>query len=128
MKVECRFYCGADGERWCTHPSLPHGERPSPGTCMKICLLREKPVAGSDKPNRCAEPVRAVPRDKWPTWAASLANLAISGDAGVGDVVERLARRSGVKITVEFLKSIGIPDCGCADRRARWNAQYPLRK
>lgn len=93
------------------------------------CDLPKVPRAGA--PSATVRPppppAQPVPREKWPLWAKGLARLATSEDAGIGDVVERLARASGAKSLVEFAKSLGAPDCGCADRKATWNAEFPLR-
>lgn len=48
--------------------------------------------------------------------------LVAPGSKGVGDVVEKVLRKSGVKKIVDFL----FTDCGCDERRDALNARFPL--
>ena len=46
---------------------------------------------------------------------------------GVGDTVEKITKATGVKAVVEaFSKATGI-DCGCDERKAKWNKKYPYK-
>ncbi len=69
--------------------------------------------------------IASIPRDKWPAWATGMALAAIPEDVGIGDVVHRLAGPAN-KIT-DWLKEKGIADCGCGNRRIKWNLLYPLK-
>jgi hypothetical protein len=131
MDVKCKYWseCGVRGGGCCALGL--YGGRPSVGTCG-VCREHDDGLGNRTRPPlpepAPAPPFQPVPRDQWPIWADSLAKLAVESDTGIGDVVERLARRTLAKSVVEFAKKMGLPDCGCADRRVRWNAEYPLRK
>ena len=116
-----------------------YGGKPSHGTCVRcehntdrawhekqvqvMLTVGAPPIRPSIAPQT---PVAAIPRAEWPMWAKGLAVLAKPEDKGIGDTVERLAKVAGAKSLVEFAKDKGLPDCGCADRKARWNQQYPM--
>jgi hypothetical protein len=44
---------------------------------------------------------------------------------GIGDTVARMLAIIGSATMAEAYKRITGRDCGCADRRAKLNAQYP---
>lgn len=46
------------------------------------------------------------------------------GDVGVGDSFEHMAEAFGADRVAKFVKRWGI-DCGCGDRKAKWNRLYP---
>ncbi len=118
-----------------------YGGKPSHGTCaqcekctdpewhrQKVAEMLAKqpppPVSSIVVPTVDILP---VPKPQWPLWTATIALLATPEDAGIGDTVERLAKRAGAKSLVEWTKEHGLPDCGCADRKRRWNQQYPYQ-
>lgn len=69
----------------------------------------------------------AIPRDKWNRAARWLASRAKPGDRGIGDVVQRITDASGISKAVLIARAVKLfGDCGCADRRQRWNAMYPI--
>lgn len=69
--------------------------------------------------------IQPTPRDQWPRWASVLAEYATTEDAGIGDVIHRLAGKPGVWFEWTTA-ALGIP-CNCPDRRARFNKQFPLK-
>lgn len=69
----------------------------------------------------------AVPREKWPAWAAAAASHATPEDKGVGDTVARFTAASGLKSLVEGVKKLTGRSCGCTARQERWNARYPYQ-
>lgn len=107
----------------CPHNPLT----PSIGTCETKCTLytpgdrewssvRLTIRATSPKP-------AAVPREKWPMWAAAIALLKSDEDIGVGSTIERELGRAGKAFKVT-MRTLGIP-CGCNRRRAEFDALYP---
>jgi hypothetical protein len=72
-----------------------------------------------------AKPIEPLPRENWTLWARALARLAVAGDRGLGDVIERHAKAARGDRFSAWLKKRGI-DCGCAGRREWFNARYPL--
>ena len=117
-----------------------HGGKPSHGTCVRcehntdrawheeqvrvMLTVNQQPIVVP--PQAAPVTILPMPRDRWPLWAKGVALRATPEDTGIGDVVERLAIKSKAKNIVEFAKAMGLPDCGCADRKLRWNQEYPL--
>lgn len=66
----------------------------------------------------------AIPRERWPAWAAALADAAEPEDKGVGDVIERKLAEGGIVFKAS-IKLLGW-NCGCNSRRDMDNAMYPL--
>lgn len=71
-------------------------------------------------------PLLAVPRDRWPLWAALIAKGAIPQDKGVGDTFARMAGKVGGEQFKAATKALGL-SCGCDARRDRLNALYPYK-
>lgn len=69
------------------------------------------------------QPILPVPRDKWPTWAAKVAEYAAPGDLGVGSTISRELGTAG-RLVKATLKALGVP-CGCDRREAEFNLRYP---
>lgn len=119
-----------------------YGGRPSHGTCARCdkCtepgwhrqkvqeMLIRQPQAAILRAAVTQAAIQPVPCPEWPLWAKGVALLAVEADAGIGDTAERLAKAAGAKSLVEWAKNKGLPDCGCADRKKRWNQQYPFQK
>jgi hypothetical protein len=61
---------------------------------------------------------------RWPRWAKALRYFSNDTDKGVGDTVERIARKVGGEEFKRWTKRLGIP-CDCCGRQARWNQSYP---
>lgn len=99
----------------CRESALAAGR--SDGTVLRI--RREKYAAACrDKT------VARKPSGEWPDWAKGVALLATPEDIGVGDTVERWARKFGGIQFKAMSKAIGMP-CRCDERRAEWNRRYP---
>lgn len=47
---------------------------------------------------------------------------------GFGDVVERWARRLGVKAVIKRISKVAGRDCGCPKRRDKLNRWIPFRR
>ena len=45
---------------------------------------------------------------------------------GLGDVVENITKATGIKAAVEKFSEVTGIDCGCDERRKKWNELYPL--
>lgn len=43
--------------------------------------------------------------------------------SGLGDVVEKVTKATGIKKVVKAITN----DCGCDERKKRWNAKYPMK-
>lgn len=75
-------------------------------------------------------------RSKWPLLARGMARRAQLGDRGVGDVLARMISNVlGIAIGPEadvlfkqWYTRIRGRDCGCADRQAKLNAEYPIKE
>lgn len=53
----------------------------------------------------------------------------ISGQAGLGDTVEKITTATGIKTVVEkTTKAVGIKDCGCSKRKEQLNQMFPYKK
>lgn len=63
---------------------------------------------------------KVIPRSNWPVGMGLILRAAIKEDLGFGDTVYRLLHDS----VIQKLANL-IPNCGCAERRAKWNEQYP---
>jgi len=70
---------------------------------------------------------RAVPLAEWPLWAKALKLLAKPEDKGIGDVVARTIGDEKSQAFKTWYKTTFKKDCGCAGRRAKWNALYPIQ-
>jgi len=70
-----------------------------------------------------AAPVKAVPPEQWPVWAKGIATFRTGDDKGVGDTAERNLGIVGEAFKATA-KALG-KDCGCAARKAKWNAMFP---
>jgi hypothetical protein len=46
-----------------------------------------------------------------------------SKPAGLGDVVEKITKATGIKKVVESITD----SCGCEERRLKWNKLYPMK-
>jgi hypothetical protein len=69
----------------------------------------------------------AADRSGWPLAARLLAKLATDADAGLGDTLYRaIGERNSERFSRTY-KAVMGHDCGCATRRARMNARFPLR-
>lgn len=69
------------------------------------------------------EPLKPIPRDRWPAWAKAVALLSDDTDIGIGDTIHRQLGKLGeaYKTTLEIL---GVP-CACDKRREEFNAVFP---
>lgn len=61
--------------------------------------------------------------DKYPRWVRSIAAWSKPGEIGVGDTFHRIAESIGAEHLSRLIKWFGI-DCGCANRREKWNELY----
>jgi hypothetical protein len=52
--------------------------------------------------------------------------LAKASDRGLGDIVERLVGPMGGEAFKKWHLKIFGKSCGCAARRDKWNAKFPL--
>ena len=59
----------------------------------------------------------------WPAWTHLVKPFRKPQDVGIGDTFEHMAAAVGAKKTADFLHKYGI-DCGCGDRKAKWNRLY----
>lgn len=110
---------------------------PAVGNC-KIGMLGGRPSIGSCESASCRQPapvdieisatgVVAVPLGKWPLWAKAMAKKAIKPDRGIGDTVYRvIGECASAQFELWHLAIFGRR-CRCGERRARWNALYPLQ-
>ena len=101
------------------------GGKPTPDECSACTVRRPRDAklpAVEFVTLRVKAPV-AVPRAQWPWWAKRIAAKRADDDTGVGDTFKRWLGKPGelIEATTE---AAGV-DCGCSDRRARWNALYP---
>ena len=69
---------------------------------------------------------RAIPRDQWPLWAKTVALVAISSDAGIGDTIARTVGPIGGDTFKAWHRTVFGKECDCTKRQARFNAQFPL--
>jgi len=67
--------------------------------------------------------VESIPREKWPAWAAAVADTREPADKGIGDTIERKLASAG-KAYKAMLAAVGAP-CGCCSRQAELNRLYP---
>lgn len=48
---------------------------------------------------------------------------------GLGDTIEKITKKTGIKTVTEFLASkLGIDDCGCEARKNALNELVPYKK
>lgn len=90
--------------------------------------------AGIAKPVRCPEcggtvtceaTAARTTRETRPHWAKLVERwFRKPDDIGVGDSFERMSEALGADRVAKFVKRWGI-DCGCANRKAKWNRLYP---
>lgn len=64
--------------------------------------------------------------DVWPLWARTLSTFKKPEDKGLGDVVERLAKETGVDEIAKIYEKITNKNCGCKERKENLNLTYPL--
>lgn len=64
----------------------------------------------------------------WPAWAKTIALLSRAGDLGVGDTVARVIGPHTSQTFQTWHLALFQRPCGCARRRAEWNAQFPYPK
>lgn len=99
--------------------------------CYRALLLKWRPPAvvalpGSVTPAPWhAAPSQPLGRESWPMLARLLAKRAKPGDAGLGDVVQRLAAKMGGEWYKAVRKKIGFP-CRCVADQRWLNARFPL--
>ena len=62
---------------------------------------------------------------EWPAWARAIAIARAAGEVGVGDTAERMIGKENSDAFKKFYNKIFGRSCGCAGRKAAWNAQYP---
>jgi len=88
------------------------------GVSLKIVLKkRERPVP---------KPVQSIPTNEWPIWAKAISQFSTPNDKGIGDVVARMiGDEASAKFKAWHIATFGRP-CNCANRKERWNRQYPL--
>jgi hypothetical protein len=60
--------------------------------------------------------------ERWPWWARCLARLRAKADSGIGDTIERIARRFGGRYFIRFADRFG--GCGCKSRQHRLNVRF----
>lgn len=79
--------------------------------------------------NTAAQPVppmpAAIPWKQWPPWTKALRVLRTSADSGLGDTVERIIGPAQSKAFREWYRLTFDAECGCAERKMKWNAMYP---
>ena len=75
-------------------------------------------------PRPAPVPLKPVPREEWKAGALALADMAESGDRGIGDVIERNLAVGGI-VFKALVTSLGF-ECGCSARRDELNQLYPL--
>lgn len=83
------------------------------------------PQPADSVPIPMARRIEPIPRGDWPLKFKMMGMAESHADAGVGDTVYRLAVIFGADWLTKKVKWLG--DCGCADRRKRWNQLYPYR-
>jgi hypothetical protein len=67
-----------------------------------------------------------IPSKDWPIWLRPSKLLAIEGDKGLGDIVERvIGPVGGDAYKIWYLKTFG-KTCGCTHRQDGLNERYPL--
>ncbi len=71
-------------------------------------------------------PSVAIPREKWPMWARTMALLSRSGDTGLGDIIARTIGPIGGDAYKSWYQAIFHRPCGCTERQETLNAHYPL--
>lgn len=111
--------CRADPER---RDILVHIANASHG--RPTCPLHKHDNIDPGEPIPAPEPPKPIPRSEWPIWAKGLALMAVSYDAGIGDTVARLIGDANSERFKTWYKNIFGGECGCAARRAEWNAIY----
>jgi len=135
MEINC--------EHWTPNESPNHGNcalklfsgNPAKLTCLTKCsvlnpgiknqISHDPQVMINTSGRRVTQPtITHVSRDQWPLWARFLARKAMSSDAGLGDVVERLLGTAGARFKRWWMRR-GV-DCGCAGRKGQLNRLYPL--
>lgn len=75
------------------------------------------------RPRKAPPPPPPGPAGEWPRWAKALARRRRPGEKGVGDTLKRKLGLAGVLFTAAA-KRLGF-DCGCADKQAGMNRDYP---
>lgn len=68
------------------------------------------------------------PKDKrtkaYKKWKAKFDKEQASKPKGLGDVVDKITEVTGIKAVV---KAVAGEDCGCDERREKWNKKYKFR-
>lgn len=67
-------------------------------------------------------------RETTPKWVRAVRLLRNATDIGPGDTFERIVAKFGADRVVNWLKTLGLKDCGCKARKARWNKAWPYKK
>lgn len=63
----------------------------------------------------------------WPRWSKLVERwFRQPDDIGVGDSFEHMAEAFGADRVAKFVERWGI-DCGCGDRKVKWNRLYPYQ-
>lgn len=73
----------------------------------------------------CAKYRGPIPADQWPAWAKELSQRRTAEDSGLGDTLARsIGPIGGDAYKAWYKNTFGRP-CGCAERQADLNLQYP---
>jgi hypothetical protein len=109
-------------------PLAKFGRSTAPAGWVSITIDESR--FGKPPEQKPPEKLKPVPREAWPWWASSLAILATDKDAGVGDIIHRLAGKipAPVLAAMKLAKMTwtGEKTCQCETERAMYNQLYPL--
>lgn len=114
----------------CRHRMVPSG---GVSLCSKnsVNFLRNVDIGVcpvglfTGEPSETVPSSEPVPRSKWSLAARLIEKLAMPGDKGIGDTLERFLRGKGGDAYKRWFKRITGGECGCGDRRKRLNAAHP---
>jgi hypothetical protein len=124
MTTPCGGACpckvdGIDIARHVVAGYCPHPEGPRFGTATRPSVWEPDP------PFVPPPPQAPVPLSEWPLLVRAVAKLRTPDDIGVGDTVKRMI--VGGDTFEAWYERLTGKSCGCADRRARLNFDYPYR-
>ncbi len=85
-----------------------------------------QPVPVLDGPS-LADLLRPTDQSRWPLRMCSIARLRQPEDRGPGDTLARVTEKRGGALFKRVFKAVTGKDCGCTDRQARMNRDYPYR-
>lgn len=128
MNVTVIKACECPAAGWCARHRVNKTENWHK-LCQTSLKFREMwdqgngPGQNSDSPPTYKEPeLPPLPPPKFIRW---ISRFRKSDDVGPGDTFERIAERFQGKHIVALMEKLGMEDCGCGERKKRWNRDWP---